>query len=232
MSTGMQNGKKNTGNLKPTPPSDAEKLLHSLETRLLDRDPTDNDVISYTRDWLEERPRDELVELVLALRSKLQQRTTRIASTASWVPFDAPAFRDKLDPRKLNYVRLPLTADRQRKGRKAWRVILVCAESDKGPIALDVLGDAFVGRAGAGITPDLDLNRYDAETLGVSRHHALLRPTSAGLQLTDMDSTNGTYIDGKKMRSGDGRTLQSGNIISFGKLHFSVHFIEEIADGK
>jgi hypothetical protein len=222
------------GKLEPKASSDAEQLLRTIDGMSVDRSPTDSGVTSFARDWLREQSKDELVEIILALRAKLQRQTTSIASAASWVPFDAPAFEARIDPRDLTYVRLVFTPDEQRKpnARKAWRAIWVSTESGEAPVALEVYGDAFVGRSGGGITPDLDLSRFGAEGLGVSRHHALLRPTSYGLQLTDMDSTNGTYVDGKRLRSGSSKVLQTGDVISFSKLHFSVRFVEEIIGPK
>lgn len=36
----------------------------------------------------------------------------------------------------------------------------------------------------------------------ISRHHARLKPVGGGVQVEDLDSANGTYINGKRTRSG------------------------------
>jgi pSer/pThr/pTyr-binding forkhead associated (FHA) protein len=59
--------------------------------------------------------------------------------------------------------------------------------------------ELVVGREGA------DLTVEDSE---MSRRHATIRPVAAGLEIEDLGSLNGTFVDGKRI---SGTTLLSGN---------------------
>ena len=52
--------------------------------------------------------------------------------------------------------------------------------------------------------------------LRVSTAHARLRWTGGGWELRDLGSTNGTFVDGKLLRTGDSRMLVAGARISLG----------------
>jgi serine phosphatase RsbU (regulator of sigma subunit) len=47
----------------------------------------------------------------------------------------------------------------------------------------------------------------------VSRHHAVLRETSAGYEFEDLDSSHGTYLNGTRIQSA---LLRSGDVLQFG----------------
>lgn len=74
-----------------------------------------------------------------------------------------------------------------------------------------LLGPAVVGRA-----PECGL-RID-ET-GLSRQHARIVPTSDGLQIEDMGSTNGSFINGKRVQRG---FAKAGDEIGFDTVRFRL----------
>ena len=74
-----------------------------------------------------------------------------------------------------------------------------------------VLGPTVVGRA-----PECAL-RLDES--GLSRQHARLVPTADGMQLEDLGSTNGSFINGKRVQRG---FAASGDEIGFDTLRFRV----------
>src|SRR4051812_5889764 len=53
----------------------------------------------------------------------------------------------------------------------------------------------------------------------VSRSHAELRPVPGGIEVRDLDSRNGTFIDGKRVKSA---CVASGQRLSFGRVCFVV----------
>lgn len=58
---------------------------------------------------------------------------------------------------------------------------------------------------------DADLRVDDP---GVSRHHAQIRVSNVAAEIMDLDSTNGTIVDGRRVRSAaltDGSTIRLGN---------------------
>jgi pSer/pThr/pTyr-binding forkhead associated (FHA) protein len=53
----------------------------------------------------------------------------------------------------------------------------------------------------------------------VSSAHAKVTATKGGIQIKDLGSTNGTFVDGKKVGSA---TLKAGQTVVFGDKTFSV----------
>ncbi|MEO6968257.1 MAG: FHA domain-containing protein [Rhodanobacteraceae bacterium] len=53
----------------------------------------------------------------------------------------------------------------------------------------------------------------------ISRHHARLKPAGAGVQVEDLDSANGTYINGKRVRTG---TLRAGDELALDTVRFML----------
>jgi pSer/pThr/pTyr-binding forkhead associated (FHA) protein len=68
-----------------------------------------------------------------------------------------------------------------------------------------------IGREGAGVALSIDAQ--------ASRRHALVSPTPAGLQVTDMGSTNGTFVNGQRVQTS---ALKSGDVLTIGSTTFRV----------
>lgn len=70
----------------------------------------------------------------------------------------------------------------------------------------------------------LVIGRQDAdlevEDTAVSRKHAVLRPSEDGIELEDLGSTNGTFVNGEPI-SGT-RTLNAGDFVNIGNSTFEV----------
>ncbi len=73
---------------------------------------------------------------------------------------------------------------------------------------------ALKRRTTVGRTPDNDL-RVDADF--VSRHHAALLQNGTSTVVEDLNSTNGTYVNGEQVTR---RTLKEGDLVTFGKAQF------------
>jgi pSer/pThr/pTyr-binding forkhead associated (FHA) protein len=56
------------------------------------------------------------------------------------------------------------------------------------------------------------------ESLTVSRCHALLLPGTAGLRLLDLESTNGTLVNGVLAPTDEPVCLADGDVIQFGQV--------------
>lgn len=68
-----------------------------------------------------------------------------------------------------------------------------------------------IGREGTGIALTADAQ--------ASRRHAVITPSQAGLQLQDLGSTNGTYVNGARVTTA---LLRMGDIIKIGSSEFRV----------
>lgn len=72
---------------------------------------------------------------------------------------------------------------------------------------------------------DIDMENFDQGVFGVSRFHAMIIPDERyGLIIKDMQSTNGTYVNGKRVKSNDTYPLANGDFVKFGNLKVQLFF--------
>ncbi len=124
-----------------------------------------------------------------------------------------------------SYLRLPTSPEHFHPQHIAWKIELQ-GLSEGPPLGLEILGDVIMGR-GANPTrkPDLDLAPYSALMHGVSRQHAVLKPTQYSLYLLDFSSTNGTWYNGQPMAHGLARSLAHNDVIGLGTLRFRIKIV-------
>jgi FHA domain-containing protein len=81
-----------------------------------------------------------------------------------------------------------------------------------------------LGRISEGqpIMPDVDLSPYQAYASGVSRLHAVIKREADRVLLMDLGSSNGTYINGKRMNANSEQALGNGDVIALGKLKIQI----------
>ncbi|MEK6587520.1 MAG: FHA domain-containing protein, partial [Chloroflexota bacterium] len=81
-----------------------------------------------------------------------------------------------------------------------------------------------LGRAGGGqaIVPDVDLDAFGAQDQGISRLHAEIRLDKEGVHVVDLDSVNGTLINGKRIEPQQPRRLRNKDIIQLGRLRLQL----------
>lgn len=75
------------------------------------------------------------------------------------------------------------------------------------------------------VQPDIDLTPFLIEQHGVSRRHALLRVRDLRLEIQDLNSTNGTGINGFRFRPKEVHQLRHLDVITFGRVSLQVSFI-------
>jgi FOG: FHA domain len=93
---------------------------------------------------------------------------------------------------------------------------------------------AIIGRSDAPMSiADIDLTECKIDNKSaISRRHAVIEWVEGKLQIIDLDSTNGTFVNGKKLLTTAPRQpsspeiLKTGDIIKLGNLELEV-----IADG-
>lgn len=91
----------------------------------------------------------------------------------------------------------------------------------------DRRGDTIVGRTdGKTFTADLDLSPLGAGTLGVSRVHAALAfdAERGTMTLMDMNSMNGTFLNGLRLPPQEAHDLREGDQLRFGRLMIRISF--------
>ena len=81
-----------------------------------------------------------------------------------------------------------------------------------------------LGRLSEGqpIMPDIDLTPYQAYASGVSRLHAVVKRDAEKVLVMDLGSSNGTYVNGRRINPHVEESLSHGDILALGKLKIQV----------
>ena len=104
---------------------------------------------------------------------------------------------------------------------KPWRLIIHVGAEPVVPVRLEVTGNVIIGRADSteGYTPTIDLSQHGGRDAGVSRRHAVIFAAENGLFIRDLESTNGTYLNGLSLKPNQPYQLRDGDQIDVGHLH-------------
>jgi hypothetical protein len=84
-----------------------------------------------------------------------------------------------------------------------------------------------LGRVSEGqpIMPDIDLSSFNGYQLGVSRLHAVLKKQPNNeIVIVDLGSSNGTYLNGTRLKPHEPQKLAHSDIVSLGRLKIQVLF--------
>jgi pSer/pThr/pTyr-binding forkhead associated (FHA) protein len=81
-----------------------------------------------------------------------------------------------------------------------------------------------LGRVSEGqpVMPDIDLGPFQAYTHGVSRLHAVIRRGVQDVMLSDLESANGTFVNGRRLPANEEHALAHGDVISLGGLKIQI----------
>ena len=101
---------------------------------------------------------------------------------------------------------------------------LVLASPDGRTLELPAKDEVVIGREDpiSEVFPDLDLTSIGGLENGVSRKHAVIHRSGAEYTVEDMGSTNGTYINRKRIRPHVPQAIKPGDELRFGKLALSL----------
>ena len=82
-----------------------------------------------------------------------------------------------------------------------------------------------LGRKTEGETkPIVDLTSLNGYAMGVSRHHVVIRSNDKGYVIMDLNSSNGTWLDGKILTPAEPYDLHSGATLQLGRLKLVVTY--------
>jgi pSer/pThr/pTyr-binding forkhead associated (FHA) protein len=99
-------------------------------------------------------------------------------------------------------------------------------------LTLPDMEEFTIGRIVAGqvITPDVDLNPYDAFDKGVSRLHATIRidVSRNKVHVIDLGSANGSSVNGYQIPANSEVPLNHGDVLSLGKFNLKVILPKEV----
>ena len=101
------------------------------------------------------------------------------------------------------------------------------------PIALCTEREFVLGRGGALVSmPLFDLSEFDAYAMGVSRTHAVIKAVDNEYVLVDLNSANGTWVNGDRLLPTKPHSLPSGSVIQLGRLRLVVVYSNPSGSGK
>ena len=103
--------------------------------------------------------------------------------------------------------------------KTSWSLTGSCSEGET-TRKVCVSGQRFV----VGRWEDVDLR---LSFRGVSKHHAALCVDEGGLSVTDLNSTNGTFVNGHRIQQPT--PLKAGDFVQFGNAAFQITFDQPVA---
>jgi hypothetical protein len=109
------------------------------------------------------------------------------------------------------------------KVKTPWYIHLRHDSHPDAELAIELRGDVALGvRINPGDDADLDLSIWQGHEQGISRRHLMLRPTDNNLFAIDLDSTNGSRLNGLPMTPSCAYPLTSGDLLTLAHLHVRV----------
>lgn len=104
--------------------------------------------------------------------------------------------------------------------------IALLIEGERVPLIARVTDSVVVGRYSQHMQeqPHIDLVPYGAFEKGVSRFHALLRRVNGELIVEDLASSNGTWLNGRRLEARQSVPVKSGDYLRFGHLRMQAQF--------
>jgi len=94
-------------------------------------------------------------------------------------------------------------------------------------LILPTAAQLVLGRAVPGdkVQPDVDLGCYEEEPKSISRRHAELRRRNGFVYVLDLDSVNGTRLNGHPILANVERLLRDCDDLQLGKLNIKIRYI-------
>lgn len=101
---------------------------------------------------------------------------------------------------------------------------LVLTSKDGSKLDIPAKDEVVIGRDDpvSEVFPDLDLTDLGGMDSGVSRKHAIIHRTGAEYTIEDLESTNGTYVNKKRIQPHVPQAIKAGDELRFGKLALAV----------
>lgn len=109
---------------------------------------------------------------------------------------------------------------------------IVLINLENGQMITTQLEKSFIlGRASSEIKTSetlIDLTQFGALELGISRLHAMIRQSEGKYQLIDLESSNGTWLENRRLVPKQPYPLESGDRIRIGRLNILVFYLKEL----
>ena len=169
---------------------------------------------------LSDLSKEELVEHILEFEGQTSASDTgAYAKPKATRPFDL-----ELEWQPDEYLKLPHQAAINNPERPLMKIMLISFDLAHNIVGIELYGDLVVGR-GSGGSSALDLSDHMATEYGVSRKHVLLQVTEHGLAVMDLESTNGTRLNGKRIFANVVYALNHSDVLALGRLEYQIRIV-------
>lgn len=112
-----------------------------------------------------------------------------------------------------------------------WEITLQIGLHKLPPVRLEIFHPTVFGRAdpAEGFIPNVDLTAFGAKESGLSRRHAVISPAQDGLTIRDLNSLNGTFVNGNMLNADQVSCLCVGDEIKLGSLYIVLKAAQLLA---
>lgn len=117
-----------------------------------------------------------------------------------------------------------LDTDTYGKGKVPDRIQFLVRESGQ-VMEISTTGPIMIGRRNSTMPVDVDLADFKAQDMGVSRNHLLIESTGTRIYARDMNSVNGSRLNGERMKPLTNYDLSHGDELKLGLIHIKLYFI-------
>ncbi|MEP7288242.1 MAG: FHA domain-containing protein [Chloroflexota bacterium] len=114
----------------------------------------------------------------------------------------------------------------QHKGKLSRSDIAIYVADVEEPLIIPLVRELMLGRYGGVEAEDpanIDLAPFKAFEKGVSRKHAVLRRLGPDVVILDLESTNGTWLNGVSLKAHQPVTLRSGDRVLMARLMLQIY---------
>lgn len=94
------------------------------------------------------------------------------------------------------------------------------------PLLIQVDQETIIGRRDptASDLPNIDMTPYGGYQMGISRRHAAIRLQNKKLDVLDLGSRNGTFLNGERLKPHQPVPLLDGDELRLGKIVIKIQF--------
>lgn len=76
--------------------------------------------------------------------------------------------------------------------------------------------------------PTIDLSKFGGKLFGVSRRHATLNNRNGMLYITDHNTTNGTYVNNRRIEPEVPYVLTHGDTVNISRVRLTIRFTDRV----
>jgi pSer/pThr/pTyr-binding forkhead associated (FHA) protein len=109
---------------------------------------------------------------------------------------------------------------------RPWRIAILIKQVQV-ELIVTLTTQLVIGRSDprSDVFPNVDLRPFDAETLGISRKHLVIKLDSDGVAVEDLNTVNGSKLNGVKLEPGRAYPVRHGDELVLGAMEMQVQLL-------